>query len=86
MRRLQPLTADLRLQAIHHDVTDDNVVGQPDAAGRPIPDGVIDFGDILKGWLVAELAVTCASLLHHADGDPLFSPAGRQGLSRGLPA
>ncbi|MGF6173829.1 aminotransferase [Ensifer sp. 4252] len=72
MRRLQPLTADLRLQAIHHDVTDDNVVGQPDAAGRPIPDGVIDFGDILKGWLVAELAVTCASLLHHADGDPLF--------------
>ncbi|NVD41446.1 aminotransferase [Ensifer sp. HO-A22] len=72
MRRLQPLTADLRVQAIHHDVTDDNVVGQPDAAGRPFPDSVIDFGDILKGWLVAELAVTCASLLHHADGDPLF--------------
>ena len=72
MRRLQPLTAELRVQAIHHDVTDDNVVSQPDAAGRPIPDGVIDFGDILKGWLVAELAVTCASLLHHADGDPWF--------------
>ncbi|MEI3853172.1 MULTISPECIES: aminotransferase [unclassified Ensifer] len=72
MRRLQPLTAELRIQAIHHDVTDDNVVSQPDASGRPIPDGVIDFGDILKGWLVAELAVTCASLLHHADGDPWF--------------
>lgn len=72
MRRLQPLTADLRIQAIHHDVTDDNVVSKPDASGRPIPDGVIDFGDILKGWLVAELAVTCASLLHHADGDPWF--------------
>ncbi|MGO4654686.1 aminotransferase [Ensifer sp. 2YAB10] len=72
MRRLQPLTAELRIQAIHHDVTDDNVVSQPDASGRAIPDGVIDFGDILKGWLVAELAVTCASLLHHADGDPWF--------------
>ncbi len=72
MRRLQPITAELRIQAIHHDVTDDNVVSQPDASGRPIPDGVIDFGDILKGWLVAELAVTCASLLHHADGDPWF--------------
>lgn len=72
MRRLQPLIPELRIQAIHHDVTDDNVVSRPDAAGRPIPDGVIDFGDILKGWLVAELAVTCASLLHHADGDPWF--------------
>ncbi|OCP07939.1 MULTISPECIES: aminotransferase [unclassified Ensifer] len=72
MRRLQPLIPDLRIQAIHHDITDDNVVSQPDAAGRAIPDGVIDFGDILNGWLVAELAVTCASLLHHADGDPWF--------------
>ncbi|HEV7319225.1 MAG TPA: aminotransferase [Ensifer sp.] len=72
MRRLQPLIPDLRIQAIHHDITDDNVVSQPDAAGRPIPDGVIDFGDLLNGWLVAELAVTCASLLHHADGDPWF--------------
>lgn len=72
MRRLQPLIPELRIQAIHHDVTDDNVVSRPDVAGRPIPDGVIDFGDILKGWLVAELAVTCASLLHHADGDPWF--------------
>ncbi|MEI2299471.1 aminotransferase [Ensifer sp. MJa1] len=72
MRRLQPLIPDLRIQAIHHDVTDDNVVSRRDTAGRQIPDGVIDFGDILNGWLVAELAVTCASLLHHADGDPWF--------------
>ncbi|HEV7308916.1 aminotransferase [Ensifer sp.] len=72
MRRLQPMIPDLRIQAIHHDITDDNVVSRLDAAGRPIPDGVIDFGDLLNGWLVAELAVTCASLLHHADGDPWF--------------
>ena len=31
---------------------------------------MIDFGDVIDGWLVADLAVTCASLLHHADGDP----------------
>lgn len=70
MQRLEALKPELRLQAIHHDVTDDNVVGQPNEHGQPIPTGVIDFGDIMNGWLVADLAVTCASLLHHADGDP----------------
>ena len=62
--------AALRVQAVHHDVTDDNVVSRPDAHGHPLPDGVIDFGDIIHGWLVGDLAVTCASLLHHAGGDP----------------
>lgn len=69
-RRIDGLKAGLRLQAIHHDVTDDNVVSRPDESGRLIPGGVIDFGDIIDGWLVADLAVTCASLLHHVDGDP----------------
>jgi 4-aminobutyrate aminotransferase-like enzyme/Ser/Thr protein kinase RdoA (MazF antagonist) len=71
-RVLQPLAAELRLQAIHHDITDDNVVARPDADGTPIPAGVIDFGDLMQGWLVADLAVTCAALLHHADGDPFY--------------
>jgi Ser/Thr protein kinase RdoA (MazF antagonist) len=62
----------LRIQAIHHDITDDNIVARLDADGRPMPVGVIDFGDLMYGWLVADLAVTCASLLHHADGDPFF--------------
>ncbi|AFL53625.1 2,2-dialkylglycine decarboxylase [Sinorhizobium fredii USDA 257] len=70
MRRVQPLMPELRLQAIHQDVTDDNVVSRAEKSGRLVPEGVIDFGDVLKGWLVADLAVTCASLLHHADGDP----------------
>ncbi len=70
MRRLQPLSAALRVQAVHHDVTDDNVVARREKSGRLVPEGVIDFGDILNGWLVADLAVTCAALLHHADGDP----------------
>lgn len=70
VRRIQPLAPSLRLQAVHHDVTGDNVVGHRSAHGQIIPDGVIDFGDIIRGWLVGDLAVTCASLLHHAEGDP----------------
>ncbi len=70
VQRLEPLRPALRLQAIHHDVTDDNVVSRANAHGQLLPFGVIDFGDIVQGWLVADLAVTCASLLHHADGDP----------------
>jgi 4-aminobutyrate aminotransferase-like enzyme/Ser/Thr protein kinase RdoA (MazF antagonist) len=70
MRRLDGLKPELRQQAIHHDITDDNVVSLPNESGQLIPDGVIDFGDVINGWLVADLAVTCASLLHHADGDP----------------
>ncbi|MHB0950943.1 MAG: aminotransferase [Allorhizobium sp.] len=72
VKRIRPLASSLRTQAIHHDVTDDNVVSRPESHGRYIPDGVIDFGDLVSGWLVADLAVTCASLLHHADGDPFF--------------
>ena len=72
VKRMQPLVPSLRVQPIHHDVTDDNIVARADAHGRIIADGVIDFGDIVEGWLAADLAVTCASLLHHADGDPFY--------------
>jgi 4-aminobutyrate aminotransferase-like enzyme/Ser/Thr protein kinase RdoA (MazF antagonist) len=69
VKRIQPLAGGLRIQPVHHDVTGDNVVSHPDVHGRLIPDGVIDFGDIIQGWLVGDLAVTCASLLHHVEGD-----------------
>ncbi|TCL72027.1 aminotransferase [Rhizobium sp. BK251] len=72
VRRIQPLAGRLRVQAVHHDVTDDNVVSHSDINGQLIPDGVIDFGDIIRGWLVGDLAVTCASLLHHASGDSFY--------------
>lgn len=68
--RVRNAAPSLRIHAIHHDITDDNVVAKPDADGSLIPDGVIDFGDVVYGWVVADLAVCCASLLHHADGDP----------------
>jgi 4-aminobutyrate aminotransferase-like enzyme/Ser/Thr protein kinase RdoA (MazF antagonist) len=63
---LGPLRDGLRAQVIHGDLTDDNVVAAPGGAW-----GVIDFGDVAESWLVAELAVTCAALLHHNPRDPL---------------
>lgn len=66
LRRLEALTGKLRTQLIHGDVTDDNVVCRKDGSGRAFPYGVIDFGDLAESWLVAELAVTVSSLLHHS--------------------
>ncbi len=68
--RLERVADHLRVQAIHGDVTDDNVVGHRDDAGRVRPDGIIDFGDLARSWLVADLAVTCASVLRHHPDDP----------------
>lgn len=64
--RLETVMGALRTQLIHGDVTDDNVVCRNDASGRAFPFGVIDFGDLAESWLVAELAVTVSSLLHHS--------------------
>jgi 4-aminobutyrate aminotransferase-like enzyme/Ser/Thr protein kinase RdoA (MazF antagonist) len=68
--RLAHVSARLRVQAIHGDVTDDNVVGDRDEAGRVRPRGVIDFGDLCRSWVVGDLAVTCSSILRHNGGDP----------------
>ncbi|MDI2098781.1 aminotransferase [Ruicaihuangia caeni] len=69
--RLELVADRLTVQAIHGDLTDDNVIGTRDAAGRIVPDGIIDFGDLAYGWRVAELAVTVASILHHRSDEPL---------------
>ncbi|HEU0194858.1 MAG TPA: phosphotransferase, partial [Gaiellales bacterium] len=65
------LAERLRVQPIHGDVTDDNVVCETGEDGRAWPVALIDFGDVSRSWLVGELAITCASLLHHAPDDPL---------------
>ena len=67
MRRIQPLAPSLRLQAVHHDVTGDNVVSRPDLYGRPVPDGVIDFAAVLA--CVDELRNTVVSAVR---GRPVF--------------
>ncbi|MDN4639890.1 aminotransferase family protein [Agreia sp. PsM10] len=61
----------LPVQAIHGDVADDNVVCGVSAEGYRVADGVIDFGDVMTSWRVAELAVAISSVLHHAGASPL---------------
>ncbi|MCI4658331.1 aminotransferase [Cryobacterium zhongshanensis] len=69
---LEPLSDKLRSQPIHGDITDDNVVTRHGSPLGVIDLGVIDFGDIADSWVVAELAVTCASILHHNPRTPLM--------------
>ncbi|NWE38033.1 aminotransferase [Pseudomonas yamanorum] len=68
--RVPPLADRLPWQAVHMDITDDNVVWQRDAQRHWQVQGVIDFGDLVRTWRIADLSVTCAALLHHAEGDP----------------
>ena len=67
---LGPVASRLLTQVIHGDITDNNVVFGRGADGRPVPQGVIDFGDLMTSWRVAELAVLCTSLLHHHGASP----------------
>lgn len=69
-RRLGEVSADLPMQAVHLDITDDNSVWQRDVNLHWQLAGLIDFGDLVHTWRVADLAATCAALLHHAHGDP----------------
>ena len=66
------LADDLPVQVIHGDITGDNVVcsapDPSDLGGHP--DGVIDFGDLMRSWTVGELAVTVSGVLCHHGGEP----------------
>ena len=68
---IDELAPRLRVAACHADVTDVNVVASTNAAGQPWPDGVIDFGDILRTWLAADVAVAGGSLIGHNPDDAL---------------
>ena len=68
---LAPVAAALPVQAIHGDLTDDNVMGRRGEDSRVHPHTVLDLGDLALGWRVAELAVTVSSLLHHEPARPL---------------
>lgn len=68
---LAPLKDSLPLQAIHGDLTDDNLVATAGELGRPQLSGIIDFGDVGTGWRIAELAVACTAVFHHDPARPL---------------
>lgn len=69
---LTPLVDDLRMQVVHADLADYNVVARRDTAGRLTPTGVIDFGDVVRSWLVADLATAITSLLVRERRSPLM--------------
>jgi 4-aminobutyrate aminotransferase-like enzyme/Ser/Thr protein kinase RdoA (MazF antagonist) len=68
---LAPFAAGLPVQAIHGDLTDDNVMGTRGDDSRLHPHTVLDLGDLGLGWRVAELAVCASSMLHHEPQRPL---------------
>ena len=70
-RLLATVAADLAVQPIHGDLTDDNVMGERGADSRLHPRTVLDLGDLALGWRVAELAVCASSMLHHEPERPL---------------
>jgi len=61
------VASELPVQPGHYDISDDNVVCDPQTG---LPDGLIDFGDLSESWAVAEIAIPVASVLHHAGGEP----------------
>jgi len=67
---LDAVASALPLQAVHLDLTDDNVVCTA-RRGIRLPDGLIDFGDVTRSWAAAELAITITSVLHHAGAEPV---------------
>ncbi|TFD88299.1 aminotransferase [Cryobacterium serini] len=68
-QQVDRVVSDLRVQTIHGDLTDDNVVSRADSTETIT--GVIDFGDVAQGWLIAELAATCACVLYRSPRHPL---------------
>ncbi|HEX6939021.1 MAG TPA: aminotransferase class III-fold pyridoxal phosphate-dependent enzyme [Longimicrobiales bacterium] len=61
--RVEPLAAGLRTGVIHGDANDHNVLVGGDAADPRAPrriSGLIDFGDMVHSWLVAEPAIGAA--------------------------
>lgn len=55
-----PRLQSLRHQVIHQDAHSDNILVDPDDPTRIT--GLIDFGDLLYGTVVAEIAVACDSI------------------------
>ncbi|WP_062299561.1 aminotransferase [Demequina maris] len=59
--RLAEVAGRLRVQAVHGDLTADNVLVDGDGAVA----GIIDLGDVGLGWTVGEAAILACALLQH---------------------
>ena len=72
--RLLPVSAILRSGTIHNDANDNTILVSNAADGTFRVSGLIDFGDMIRGWLVAELAIACAYAVLD-DPEPLAAAA-----------
>jgi 4-aminobutyrate aminotransferase-like enzyme/Ser/Thr protein kinase RdoA (MazF antagonist) len=68
-RRVQAVAGHLPRQAVHGDLSGDNLVCST-VRGLRTPDGVIDFGDLTFSWAIGELAIAITSVLRHAAAEP----------------
>jgi hypothetical protein len=64
--QVQPTLAGLRQQVVHNDLNPYNVLLSLQDIGRV--SGVLDFGDMVRTPLVADLAVAASYMTHHPDG------------------
>lgn len=55
-----PLLPGLRSSVIHNDANDHNVLVSPRTEGPPSIAGMVDFGDVIEGPTVCELAIAIA--------------------------
>ncbi len=78
LARLEPLAPDLRTSIIHGDANDHNVLVSPLERGAGPEDrrvvGVVDFGDAVLSYTVAEAAIAAAYAMLGKD-DPLSAAA-----------
>ena len=72
---IERLAPRLPRQIVHCDVTDWNVIGRRDRAGRLMPCGVIDFGDVTRTLRVCELAVAASIAYGHDPDEPICAAA-----------
>lgn len=70
LRQVQPLGPMLRIQPVHHDLTLSRMSGRMTDDGIWRPEGITDVAAVVRGWLAAALAVTCADLIAHGGNDP----------------
>ena len=72
--RVQPRFGELRRAIIHNDANDYNVIVHQPALDQPPTLGLLDFGDMLKTFVLAEVAV-CAAYALLDKPDPLMAAA-----------
>lgn len=70
LRQVQPLGPMLRIQPGDHHLTLDRMTGRMGEDGHWRAGGITEVDSVIRGWLVASLAITCADLIARGSDDP----------------